>query len=138
VGGGEPGDVEGGDQVEVDDLAEGVQVVRAGLAEGALGDAAAGGGDDGVQAAEVGDGGGDGMFGAGEVGDVEGVERAAEVLGDLVAAGRSSTATLAPPAASRSAVARPMPDAPPTTIAFLPLISMLPPSAGEHRPSLPS
>jgi hypothetical protein len=38
--------------------------------------------------------------------------------------GRSNTATLAPRLASDCAVARPKPDAPPTTTAFLPSISV--------------
>ena len=52
----EPADVEGADEVEVDGLAERLQAVRAVLLDGALADAAAGGGHDDVQPAELVDG----------------------------------------------------------------------------------
>ena len=101
--------------------------MRAVLLDGALADAAAGGGHRDVQAAEPVDRLLQHLLGAGEVGDVHLVERAADGVGDLACrfdCGRSSTATLAPRLASDSAVARPKPDAPPTMTAFLPSISI--------------
>src|SRR5215213_3678704 len=84
---GEPGDVERRHGVEVEHLAEGLQVVRAVLAERALGHAATGGGHADVQAAELRHGGGEDRLGAGEVGDVDDVEPTTHVRRDLLAVG---------------------------------------------------
>ena len=87
VRGGEPADVEAGDEVEVHRGLEGFEVVRTGLAQRAHGDATAGGGDHDVQATEFVDRGLQRLLSAGEVGDVDWIERAAEPLGNNLAVG---------------------------------------------------
>ena len=81
---------------------------------------------DDVQPAELVDRGLQRLLGAGEVGDVDRVELAADALRDLLAVGTLAVEhrDLAPRSCSSSALARPMPDAPPMTTTFLPLISI--------------
>ena len=101
--------------------------MRAVLLDGALADAAARGGHDDVQPAELVDGLLQHRLGAGEVGHVDLVEGGADRRGDVLAVrlrsgpgSRRSRHRLA----SDSAVALPKPDAPPTTMAFFPEISI--------------
>jgi hypothetical protein len=85
VRGGQAADVERRDEIEVDHRLEGFEVVRAGLGHRPLGDAAASGGDDDVQAAEIVDRGLQGLLGAREVGDVDRVELPADAVSDGLA-----------------------------------------------------
>src|SRR5581483_9814307 len=82
---GQPTDVERGDQVEIDDGLEGLEVVRTRFRHRALGDAAARGGHRDVQAAEFLDGGLQRLLGRGEVGDVQRVEVATDGGRDVFA-----------------------------------------------------
>lgn len=63
---------EGGDQVEVEDGLEGLEAVRAFLAQRPLGDTAAGRGHHHLPGAQLVDGGLRRLPGSGEVGDVDG------------------------------------------------------------------
>ena len=91
-----------------------------------LADAAAGRGHDDVQTAELVDRGLQVLLDGRVVGDVDRVEVAVDTGRDLLAVGasRSRIATLAPRSCRSSALARPMPEAPPMTMTFLPLISI--------------
>src|SRR5262249_51350469 len=87
VCGGQPADVEGGDQVEIDNRLEGFEVVGARLGQRPLGDTAAGGGDHDMQAAQLVDRGLQRLLGAGVVRDVYRVERATDALGNRLTVG---------------------------------------------------
>ena len=87
VGGGKAADVEGRHQVQVDDGSETVQAVRAGLAQRALGDRAAGRGEHDVQTTEGLDRGIQCLFGLGEVGDVDGEKWATQARGNGLTVG---------------------------------------------------
>ena len=112
------------------------EIVRdAVLVEGLLADAATGDVHADVESAQRLDRRGDRLLGALEVGDValeEDSRRSPPRPRHPRCPGRSRMATFAPAAATRSAVARAMPDAPPTTITRAPLISMRSSSAGRR------
>src|SRR5271168_521192 len=87
VAGRQPADIERGDEVEIDDRLEGLEIVRTGFRHGPLRDAATGRGHRDVQAAEFVDRGLQRFLGSGEVGDVHRVEVAADSGRDILAVG---------------------------------------------------